>query len=151
MFFFKYCGDVENCGSFIGFGYIRIMVDLRNCHYFHFLWVLCVFTIFIKLPLYSLSMKLKMCFHFLYSNPTFRILKMKTKNTTFFQLTKQTLSFEIQVCKLATIESICTSSCIIGKETNFTHLSHKTSHFSPSKLCIFTHLLQQLSIYTQLL
>ena len=54
--------------------------------------VLCIFTIFTKLPLYSFSMKmktLKKCFHFLYSNSTFRILKMKTEykflnQTSFF-------------------------------------------------------------------
>ena len=63
-------------------GHFEFLQYLQNCHYFHFLWVLCVFTIFTKLPLYSLFMKLKMlkmCFHFLYSNPTFRIQKMKTK------------------------------------------------------------------------
>ena len=53
---------------------------------------LYIFTIFTKLSLYSFSMKmkiLKMYFHFLHSNPTFRILKMKTKykflnQTSFF-------------------------------------------------------------------
>ena len=53
---------------------------------------LCIFTIFTKLLLYSFSLKmkiLKMYFHFLHSNPTFRILKMKTKykflnQTSFF-------------------------------------------------------------------
>ena len=73
-------------------------------------WGPLYFTIFTKLPLYSFSMKMntmKKCFHFLYSNPTFWILKnenwvqvlkpnkffcggshwklkMKTKNTIFF-------------------------------------------------------------------
>ena len=53
---------------------------------------LCVFTVFMELLLYSFSMKmktLKKCFYFLYSNSTFRILKMTTKykflnQTSFF-------------------------------------------------------------------
>ena len=55
-------------------------------------WGLCIFTKFMELPLYSFSMKIKMlnmCFHSLYSNITFRILKMKNEykflnQTSFF-------------------------------------------------------------------
>ena len=55
-------------------------------------WGPLYFTIFTKLPLYSFSMKMntmKKCFHFLYSNPTFWILKMNTEykflnKTSFF-------------------------------------------------------------------
>ena len=83
----------------------------------------CVFTIFIKLTLYSFSMKMKMlnrCFHFLYSNLTFKILKtkfkykflnqtsvfcggshwklkMKTKKHNFFWLTKQALNISKKI------------------------------------------------------
>ena len=68
----------------------------KKSYFFHLhtsiRWGPLYFTIFTKLPLYSFSMKMntmKKCFHFLYSNPTFWILKMKTEykflnQTSFF-------------------------------------------------------------------
>ena len=45
--------------------------------------------------------------------------------------------------------SLWASSCIIEKEMNFTHLSHKTSHISPSKtMYIYTFTTITVHIYT---
>ena len=68
----------------------KLLLSLTHSHQLG--GALCVFTIFTKLPLYSFSMKmktLKMCFHFLYLNPTFSILKMKTK----YKFLNQTIFF----------------------------------------------------------